>query len=107
MPKAELRCRIEVMAVAADGVPPLLFLLRTIINNKDHLTSCCWAMSHKSKGAAAAHAAPAPEDLPFQSLEVEVLAKLQSNAGVLTPNNVSVMEALPYMNAKVIFVFTF
>jgi len=69
-------------------------------------------MSHKSKGAASAHAAPAPvmptdEDLPFQSLEVEVQAKLQSNAGVLTPNNVSVMEALPYMNAKVIFVCTF
>ena len=51
------------------------------------------AMSHKAKGATAAHAATAPEDLPFQSLEVEVLAKLQSNAGVLTPNNVSVMEA--------------
>lgn len=69
-------------------------------------------MSHKSKGAASAHAALAPvmptdEDLPFQSLEVEVQAKLQSNAGVLTPNNISVMEALPYMNAKVIFVFTF
>ena len=112
MPKAELRCRIEVMAVAADGMPPLLFLLRTIINNKDHLTSCCWAMSHKSKGAASVHVAPAPvmptdEDLPFQSLEVEVQAKLQSNTGVLTPNNVSVMEALSYMNAKVIFVFTF
>ena len=69
-------------------------------------------MSYKSKGAAAAHAAPAPvtptdEDLPFQSLEVEVQAKLQSNAGVLTPNNVSVMEALSYMNAKVIIVFKF
>ena len=66
----------------------------------------------KSKGAAAAHAAPAPvtptdEDLPFQSLEVEVQAKLQSNVGVLTPNNVSVMEALSYMNAKVIIVFKF
>ena len=66
----------------------------------------------KSKGAAAAHAAPASvtptdEDLPFQSLEVEVKAKLQSNAGVLTPNNVSVMEALSYMNAKVIIIFKF
>ncbi len=65
-------------------------------------------MSHKqSKGAAAAaHAAPAPtdEDFPFQSLEVEVQAKLQTNAGVLTQNNVSVMEALPYMNAKVVIV---
>ena len=69
-------------------------------------------MSYKSKGAAAALAAPAPvtptdEDLPFQSLEVEVKAKLQSNAGVLTPNNISVMEALQYMNAKVIIVFKF
>jgi hypothetical protein len=70
-------------------------------------------MSQKQfKSAAAAHAAPAShtstdEDHPFQSLEVEVKAKLQSNAGVLTPNNVSVMEALPYMNAKVIFDFTF
>ena len=66
----------------------------------------------KSKGAAAAHVAPAPvtqtdEDLPFQSLDVEVQAKLQSNVGVLTPNNVSVMEALSYMNAKVIIVFKF
>ena len=70
------------------------------------------AMSYKSKGAAAALAAPAPvtptdEDLPFQSLEVEVKAKLQSNAGVLTPNNIKVMEALQYMNAKVIIVFSF
>ena len=46
-------------------------------------------------------------DLPFQSLEVEVQAKLQSNVGVLTPNNVSVMEALSYMNAKVIIVFKY
>ena len=66
----------------------------------------------KSKGAAAAHVAPASvtqtdEDLPFQSLDVEVQAKLQSNVGVLTPNNVSVMEALSYMNAKVIIVFKF
>ena len=49
-------------------------------------------MSYKSKGAAAAHAAPASvtptdEDLPFQSLEVEVQAKLQSNVGVLTPTS--------------------
>ena len=39
-------------------------------------------------------------DLPFQSLEVEVQAKLQSNVGVLTPNNVTILEALPLLDVK-------
>ena len=65
------------------------------------------SMSNKqTKGATAAASVTTlttvtEDEFPFKCIQVEVQAKLQANHGVLTQNNVSVMEALQYMNAKV------
>ena len=65
------------------------------------------SMSNKqTKGATAAASVTTlttvtEDEFPFKYIQVEVQAKLQANHGVLTQNNVSVMEALQYMNAKV------